>query len=349
MILGVALISSCATSDKAKSSSDAPDKNGPQPENGMKPYSEVITDEAESDEGLFDVHKIEEDFFYEIPDSLLNREMLLVSRIAETQNEIGYGGEKLNTQVVRWQKKNDDILLRHVSYENVASDSLPVYEAVRNSNFEPIIASFDIESLGEDSSGVVIDVTDLYSTDVQALGLQDSRREAYQVRRLDTDRSYIEHINSYPKNIEARNWLTYQASNPPSSSSTGTISMEVNHSMVVLPDEKMDTREYDERVGYFSIEQTDYGTEANKAKDMQYITRYQLIPKDKEAYLDGELVEPVNPIVYYIDPATPQKWRSYLKQGVEDWQPVLKMLLLQKIRPPRRKILNGVRKMRGIR
>jgi len=321
LVMCVAVISACASSQKAqdRSAQKAGKSQASESENGLKPYSEVITDEAETDDGLFDVHKIDADYYYEIPDSLLSREMLLVSRIAETQNEIGYGGEKLNTQVVRWQKKDDEILLRHVTYENVASDSLPVYEAVQNSNFEPIIATFDVKSLGEDSSGVVIDVTDLYSSDVKALGLQDYRREQYRVRRLDTDRSFIEHIHSYPQNIEARNLMTYEASNPPSSSSTGTISLEINHSMVLLPKDKMETRSYDQRVGYFSIEQTDYGTDAHKAKEKQYITRYKLVPKDKEAYLNGELVEPENPIVYYIDPATPQKWRPYLKEGVEMW------------------------------
>jgi len=318
----LAMLSACAASQKAQKSSSKSGKaaSAASDEGGLKSYSEVITDKAETDEGLFDVHKIEEDYFYEIPDSLLNREMLLVSRIAQTQNDIGYGGEKLNTQVVRWQRREDKVLLRHVTFENVAKDSLPIYKAVQHSNFEPIIAAFDVKSLGKDSSGVVIDVTSLYNTDIPSLGLQDSRRERYRVRRLDKERTFIRHVHSYPKNIEARSWLTYEASNPPSSASTGTISLEVNHSMVLLPDEKMDTRSYDQRVGYFSIQHTDYGTDAQKAKEVQYITRYKLIPKDKEAYLNGELVEPVNPIVYYIDPATPKKWRPYLKQGVEDWQ-----------------------------
>ncbi len=320
MVFCVGLLGACATTQSAQDQSKGGSPSSKESDNGMKPYSEVITDEADTDTGLFDVHKIDKDYFYEIPDSLLSREMLLVSRIAETQDEIGYGGEKLNTQVVRWQKKDDKILLRHVSYENVASDSLPVYEAVQNSNFEPIIASFDVKSLGKDSSGVVIDVTKLYASDIPALGLQSGQREEYRVRRLDTDRSFIEHINSYPENIEARNWMTYEASNPPSNSSTGTISLEVNHSMVLLPEQKWETRSYDQRVGYFSIQQTDYGTERHKANEQQYITRYKLVPSDKEAYLDGELVEPENPIVYYIDPATPKEWRPYLKQGVEDWQ-----------------------------
>ncbi len=319
-VLCITLLSACASSKKAQESPQSQDRPSNGPDNEIKAYSEVITDDAETDEGLFDVHKIDEDFFYEIPDSLLSREMLLLSRIAETQDEIGYGGEKLNTQVVRWQKKNDEILLRHVTYENVASDSLPVYRAVKNSNFEPIIATFDIESLGEDSSGVVIDVTDLYATDIPSLGLQSYHREQYRVRRLDPERSFIEHVRSYPRNIEARNWMTYEAGNPPSSSSTGTISIEINHSMVLLPAEKMDTRSFDQRVGYISVEQTDYGANAHKAKEVQYVTRYKLVPKDKEAYLNGELVEPKNPIVYYIDPATPKQWRPYMKQGVEDWQ-----------------------------
>lgn len=320
VILCAGVFTACATSQKAQDRSADAEKTSQKSENGMKPYSEVITEDAETDQGLFDVHKIDKDYFYEIPDSLLSREMLLVSRVAETQDEIGYGGEKLNTQVVRWQKKNDNILLRHVSYENVASDSLPVYEAVQNSNFEPIIASFDVKSLGKDSAGVVIDVTELFASDIPALGLQSGQREQYRVRRLDTDRSFIEHINSYPENIEARNWLTYEASNPPSNASTGTISMEINHSMILLPKEKWETRSYDQRVGYFSIQQTDYGTERHKAEDVQYVTRYKLVPSDKEAYLDGELVEPEKKIVYYIDPATPKEWRPYLKQGVEDWQ-----------------------------
>lgn len=325
-VVGMGLISGCASTKSsqdrgAQAQSDAQAQQSDSDENGLKPYDEVITDEAETDEGLFSVHMLDEEYYYEIPDSLMDEEMLLVSRIAKTQNEIGYGGEKLNTQVVRWQKRNDKMLLRQVTYENVASDTTePIYQAVQNSNFEPIIASFDIKSLGKDSTGAVINVTSLYNSDVPALGLQSSRRQQYQVRRLDGDRTFINYVHSYPRNIEVRSLLTYDASNPPSSSSTGTISLEVNHSMVLLPEEPMQTRRYDQRVGYFSVNMTYYGSDAQKAKERQYITRYQLVPKDKEAYLNGELVEPVEPIVYYIDPATPEKWRPYLKQGVTDWQ-----------------------------
>lgn len=290
-------------------------------EDDLKPYDEVVTDTTGTDAGLFTVHFMDdgEQLLFEIPDSLMNREMLLVSRVARTADEIGYGGEEANTQTVRWQRKGMAVLLRSVSYENVAADSLPIAEAVRNSNFEPVIASFDIEALNEDSSAVVIDVTKLYTTDVPSLGLPKGPREEYEVRRLDEDRSFLNRAASYPENVEVRAVLTYEAAKPPSQSSTGTISLEMNHSMVLLPEVPMQPRLFDQRVGYFALDQIDYGREAQRAEERKYILRWRLEPSDPEAYARGELVEPVEPIVYYIDPATPEKWRPYLKQGVADW------------------------------
>lgn len=328
MLITAGLLSGCSIFQKAQQeSADSPQESQEGPRMGqrgggddeMKPYSEVITDEAETDEGLFTVHKVDDSYYYEIPDSLLGREMLVVSRVAKTANNMGYGGEKNNTQTVRWHRKGDNILLRQVSYENVADSTDPVFQAVRNSNFEPVITAFNIASLGKDSSGVVIDVTSLYNSDVPAFGLSQGRRSAYGVRRLDASRTFIEHIRSYPRNIEARSLLTYDAANPPSNGDTGSLSLEMNHSMVLLPKVGMRPRHVDQRVGFFSVNKTDYGADAQRAKTIEYITRYKLVPSDKEAYMNGELVEPVEPIVYWIDPATPEKWRPYLKQGVEDW------------------------------
>lgn len=206
-------------------------------DNGMKKYSEVITDEAVSDSGLFVVHKVDDEYFYEIPNDVLDKEMLLVSRIARTADNIGYGGEQIGSQMVRWQRHDNSILLRIMSYSNVAPDGDPMELAVQSSNFEPILQSFDIEAINKDSSAVVIDVTGLYSEDVAALGLPKRRRDAYKVRRLDEDRSFISSIHSYPTNIEARSVMTYDATEAPSASATNTISVEINHSMVVLPEE----------------------------------------------------------------------------------------------------------------
>lgn len=292
------------------------------PSNGPKSYKEVITAKAKTKEGLFKVHQIEEKFYYEIPDSLLGRDMLMVVRIAKTADGLGYGGENTNNLMVRWEKNNDDILLKVVTVNNYAADSLPISMAVKASNLEPILQKFAIKSRGTDSTGTVIEATDLFSKDNQALGLQRSRRTQYKVSRLDTDRSYIVHVNSYPINIEARYVLTYAATEPPSNSATGLITLEMNASMVLLPKEPMMQRLADRRVGWFARSYVDYGADAQRATSRRYLDRWRLEvkPEDMEKFKRGELVEPVKQIVYYIDPATPTKWVPYLKQGVEDWQ-----------------------------
>ncbi|MDX5478375.1 MAG: DUF5117 domain-containing protein, partial [Cyclobacteriaceae bacterium] len=162
------------------------------PRNGIKPYSEVITAKAKSKEGLFSVHEIDGKYFYEIPDSLIGREMLMVTTIAKTADGIGYGGERTNTLLVRWDKNGDNVLLKVVSYSNTAADSLPIFTAVKSSNLEPILQKFDVKAKAKDDKGVVIEVTDLFSKDVQAIGLPRNRRTQYKVTRLDNERSYIE-------------------------------------------------------------------------------------------------------------------------------------------------------------
>jgi len=285
---------------------------------GIQPYEKVITSKAVTDEGLFKVHRVEDKYYYEIIDSLFGRELLNVNRIAKTADKIGYGGEKINEQVLRWQRKDKKVLLRVVSYNNVANDSLPIAESVRNSNFEPIIQSFDIKAFGKDST-VVIEVTPLFTKVVPAFGLDDATRKQYKISSLDESRTYVESIKSFPINIEVRNVLTYKATEPPSNSQTGAISLEINNSMVLLPQVPMTPRLQDKRVGFFSVSQTDYGLDEQKAALRTYIKRWRIEPKNIEAYKRGELVEPKKQIVYYIDPATPEKWRPYLKQGVEDW------------------------------
>jgi len=325
LLLTVFLVHSCAISIKTTSSkkSKAPAVEKPKPKKGdLKPYDEIITEDAVSDSGLFTVHKIDADFFYEIPDSLFDKEMLMVTRISKTASGIGFGGGKQNTQVLRWQKKNKKVLLRVVSYEVFAADSLPVYQAVVNSNFEPVLYTFPVETISKDSTATVINVTELFDKDVKALGLPSYRRKQYKVSRLESNKSFIESIKSYPKNIEARHVKTYAASNAPSNSSTGAISIEINNSMILLPENPMKRRYFDERVGWFTRGQVDYGLEDQRSRELTYLDRWRLEVKDEDIqkFKAGELVEPKKQIVYYIDRATPKKWRKYIKQGIEDWQ-----------------------------
>ncbi|MCH8550256.1 MAG: DUF5117 domain-containing protein, partial [Balneolaceae bacterium] len=279
----------------------------------------AIPSAAEKSEGLFNVYQTSDQILYEIPEEMLGRDMAIMSRIARTAEGLGWGGDRLAPQqVVQWERRGDKILLRGVSYSNTADENLPVYEAVQNSNFPTIIDSFEITETRDGS--YVIDVTDLYLKDSRLFGLQNRHRQQYTVRSLDRNRSFMEFVKAFPENIEVRTVLTYNADNPPSQQRTGTISLEVNHSMILLPEEPMRPRLFDERVAMISVSQTDYGSEAQYSRTKRYVTRFRLEPVDEEAYLRGELVEPKNPIVFYIDPATPEEWRPYFKEGIDEWQ-----------------------------
>ncbi len=322
----VLVVSGCSSSGAATKSGNSPSSSmkKPSPKKGdLKPFSEVITADAKTDEGLFNVHQVDDKYYFEIPNEMLDREMLLVSRVAGTVQNLSFGGagqKARSQQVVRWQRKDNKVLLRHVSYSSVADEEDPIYESVQNNNFEPVVHTFKIEANNEDTTGIVIEVSDLYTSDVALIsGLSGFQRRNFQVRRLDGSRSFVERMSSYPENIEVRHVLTYDASNPPDNGSTNTISLEMNQSMILLPEEPAMPRNWDQRVGYFSVAQYDYSSEKHKAARNRFITRYQLVPKDKEAYLRGELVEPEEQIVYYLDPATPKKWRPYLIQGINDW------------------------------
>ncbi|MGY8949168.1 MAG: zinc-dependent metalloprotease [Flavobacteriales bacterium] len=306
----------------AKADSDDNSKKESKEAKKPKSYEDIITKDAVTDHGLFDVHKVKDKYYYEINDSLLGREMLMVTRIAKTASGIGFGGGKQNTQVLRWHKKDQNILLRVVSHTVVANDSLPVSEAVLNSNFEPVLYSFKIATESKDSTSVVIDVTKLFTDDVKPLGFPQSRRKSYKISSLDSKRSFIESLKSYPQNIESRSVKTYKSSAPPSNSSTGAISLEINNSMILLPKIQMKKRYFDQRVGWFARSQVDYGLDVQESKSIKYLDRWRLEVKEEdiERFKNGELVTPKKQIVYYIDRATPVKWRKYIKQGIEDWQ-----------------------------
>ncbi|TXD48718.1 zinc-dependent metalloprotease [Polaribacter sp. IC073] len=290
-------------------------------------YTDFVKKDTKTAEGLFKVHENKDTFLYEIPKSFLGKEMLLVTRIKEIPADLGGGyvnaGSKINTQVIVWEQYKNKIFLKVKSYNAIANDSLPIYKSVKANNLEPIIYAFDVKSENEDATAILVDVTKFFSTDVKAItGLPAYFRKTYKVRKLDTDRSFIRSIKSYPKNIEVVQDFTFDADEPPSNLSTNTITMRINQSMILLPEKPMMSRVYDKRVGYFSLGNVDYNSEALKADSKRYIKRWRLEPKDEAAYNRGELVEPKKPIVYYLDPATPIKLRKYIKQGVDDWQKV---------------------------
>ncbi|MGB7785136.1 MAG: zinc-dependent metalloprotease [Salinimicrobium sp.] len=308
-------------SSKAPTAQNAPQKKD---KGDLKEYSEVITSEAQSDEGLFTTHSVGDKLYYEIPLDLLEKDMLLVSRIAGVPAGFGGGyinaGSKVNEQVVRWYKRGDNIDMKVISFENQSEEESPIYQSVAANNFFPILFSAKISAYNKEKNTAVIQVNDLFEEEVSAINaISPSLKKRYKVKKLDKSRSFIQEVHSYPKNVEVKHVMTYEAEEPPERDQAGTISMLLNQSMILLPEDKMQPRLADDRVGWFSVKKIDYNSDELKADDYEIIRRWKLEPKDMEAYKRGELVEPKKPIVYYLDPATPEKWRPYFKKGIEDW------------------------------
>jgi len=285
---------------------------------GPKPYDQVIPRGAKTDSGVFIVHQSNEKLWYEIPRRALGLEFLLVSDYAATQEGTRYAGENLNSQVVRWQRMGNRVLLRSVSYDMVADSANPVSRAVHLSNVEPVLMSFDIAAFSPNAdSNVVIEVTKLFTTDVPELGA----RRAYRMRQLDPARSFVERAKSFPINVEVTALHTFANDSVPGQNRTlGTLTFEMHYSMVQLPERPMARRLCDNRVGYFSITQLDFGTDEQRVATRCYITRWRLEPKDPNAAVS----DPIKPIVFYLDPATPKQWVPWMIKGVNAWEPAFR-------------------------
>ena len=305
---------------------------------GPKPYKDVITGKAVTKKGLFTVHRIEEKFFFEIPDSILGREILADIRYGKTPVSGGYGGSQLNQRTVKFEKgPNNMVFLRVVTLMNTADSSSSIYRAVTNSNLDPIAFAFPVAAYGKDSvsntSSTVIDVTDFFKGDNQPVSLTPGVKRNLNLSGIAADRSYIQSIKTYPINTEVRTVKTY-ITNPgggpptpfsqtlPAGDAAGAVTLELNTSFLLLPKVPMIRRLFDPRVGFFSDEYTVYSDDQQRVDKQVFAIRHRLEPKpeDLEKYKRGELVEPQKQIVYYIDPATPKKWRPYLIAGINDWQ-----------------------------
>ena len=262
--------------------------------------------------------------YFDINKDLLNVEILVVTRLAQIPS--GYSayinaGSKTSEQVIEFQKKNNSINIRQLSFNNVANQEDPINQSVIENNFPPILASFEIKNSGANS--FLIDVSNYFLNDSPGFNIINSRiKEQYKIGNVDKKRSSIDSARSFPENIEILNTLTFDTKKPPRENKTKTFSFQVNHSFILLPEDRMKIRYYDERVGWFTVNKIDYSSEALKSDSYKLIRRWRLEPKNEEAYLNGELVEPKKQIVYYLDPATPIKWRPYFKKGIEDWNSV---------------------------
>ena len=286
-----------------------------------RPYATVITAEAKSRPGLFKTHRIGSRVYFEIPRGELGSEMLLVTRAARVPLDAGYGGQQVGrSYVLRWERRDHRVLLRAVSYQTVADSTNPIYQAVRNSNNDIIVAAFNVETYGPDSAAV-IEVSKLYTAPPPELGPGAQFRGA-----ADPTRSFVEKVLSFPTNIEVEATLTFPppppggpgapAANPFAPAATGTASVGMHWSMIKLPEKPMMSRLADKRIGFFSLQKLDYSRPEQRAQERQYIVRWRLEKKDPNAAIS----EPVKPITYYVDPNTPDWLKPYVRRGIEQWQ-----------------------------
>ncbi|HEX6225404.1 MAG TPA: zinc-dependent metalloprotease [Chryseolinea sp.] len=287
-------------------------------------YNNIIRSNAITRKGLFTVHKVDDNYYFEVPDSLLGRDILVVCRIAQGAAGIrpeytGYAGDQIGNTVIRFEKgPGSKLFLRRITFEENAGDSTDaMYSAVVRSNLQPLVSAFGIGAYSPNGRGSVIEITDYVNGDNDILFFSSASKKTMRVGGLVSNTSYIKDISSFPLNVEIRTIKTYR-----NTVTDNTFTMELNTSLVLLPKKPMRKRFADRRIGYFTERYTDYDANPQGVKVVSYIKRWRLEPKpgDMEKYMRGELVEPQKPILYYIDPATPKNWVPYLIQGVMDWQ-----------------------------
>lgn len=337
------LLSTALSAQNPRTSPPVPPQAGfglNRPQSGLRSYSDVITSKAKTSRGLLTIHRIDDKFYFEIPDSLLNREILVVNRIAKAPAGVragflGYAGDEISENVISFEKgPSNKLFLRTFSYTEQGRDSAGMYQSVRNSNLQPINAGFTIAAIHTDSisdlKSTVIEMTDYMNGDNDILFFNSQVKRQLGLSAYQRETSYVVDAQAFANNVEIQTVKTYMRSASAGSSglslSFGTSggspsTFELNSSMILLPRVPMKPRYYDPRVGYYATGYTDFDLNSQGVEQVQMITRWRLEPKpeDVNKYLRGKLVEPAKQIVYYIDPATPKKWVPYLMQGVNDW------------------------------
>ena len=287
------------------------------PHVSVKPYADVVTKTAKTRAGLFRTHRVGDTLYFEIPSRELGRDMLLVGRYARTAavdaaNPFGaYGGDEFGERTLRWERSGNRVILRSPSFAIMADTSLPIYRAVQTGSYAPIIAIFDVAAYGPDSAAV-IDVTRLYTTDIPEFAAIHGQ--------VDEKRSYVESAVAFPDNLEIEATQT-GIPQPSGASSSGrdresAISVLAHWSMVRLPAIAMTPRLADDRIGFLTVTRTDYGTQQYRSVERDYINRWRLEKRNPGAAVS----DPVKPLVYYIDPATPEQWKPWIRKAVLDWQ-----------------------------
>jgi hypothetical protein len=314
-------VKAVAAVDPAKKTADSLKKA-----KALKPYGEIVTKTTKTQTGYFKVHQNDRKFYFEVPDSIMGRDILIVNRVSKASADMrngnyGYAGDQIGESVYRFEKGPDrKLFLRRISFSEYSGDSTKtMFASVDKNNVQAIAQAWPIVSMPTDSNAVVVEVTDFLNSDNEIIYFERKQfKERAGMGAQQNDMSYVDYIHATQKNVEIRAVKTYAAGRNPTSSN---YTVELNSSMALLPKVPMRPRLEDQRVGYFTKSFKDFDANPQGVATTTYITRWKMEPKpeDVEKYKRGELVEPAKKIVFYIDPVTPKKWVPYLIQGINDW------------------------------
>ena len=285
-------------------------------------YEKLMKKKAAIQEGLFRTRHIDDKYYFEVPDSMLGRLLICVTRFTAVPQDFGqFSGEKVTHATVYLERRDTtQILMRQYVLSQTADPDDRISQTLVQSTVDPIIAAFKIIGRNKETDESLIEVTPLLKGDSPLTSIASEMKTRLKIGGLQADRSFIDSLRVFPINIEVQTTRTYSSQNASSPASwTGSLTLGFNTSIVLLPREPMRKRLWDERVGYFVSRFTRFSDDQHKTDHEAFISRYRLEPKDEKAYRAGRLVEPKKQIVYYIDPATPKKWVPYLIQGINDW------------------------------
>ncbi len=292
------------------------------PEKKETEYEKLLKKAGVTTEGLFTVRHIEDKYYFEVPDDLLGRMLLCVTRFTAVPQGLGkFAGEEVSEGAVYFERRDTtQLLLRQYVQSHLSAPGDQITRTLLQSTVDPMVMAFKIIGRNKEQNSSLVEVTGLFKGDNQLTALSGNAKTSMKIGGLQADRSFVDTMKVFPTNIEVVATRTYgaqQGSAP--AAQTGAMTMGFNTSIVLLPEEPMRKRLWDKRVGYFVDNFVRFSDNQHKTEHESIVARYRLEPKDKKKYLRGELTEPVKQIVYYIDPATPKQWVPYLIQGVNDW------------------------------
>lgn len=337
VLVGSLLLSSNSVSAKRKKKASAKTEqkaDSASAVKGLPAVEKFIKPSAKKSEGMFNVIEQDKKYFLEIPHKLMGRDIFVfLSLVQGSAQEVrgprdmkGYAGDQLSSSVVRFELGEDDRLyLKEPKFDTaLPNKDSELYEAVKRSWLTPIANGFDLKAKGD--SSVVIDITEQYKSDSKYFSLFSAKTELG-LGGYQADKSYPTTISVFPENVIFRSVRSYSAGSPKKDLKgknlpAGPTTWEVASSWYLLPEKPMQPRHLDARVLYFATAWTDYSLNPVKAEQVAAACRWRLEPKaeDLQKYINGELVEPAKPIVYYIDKNTPKYLQEPMRRGIESWQ-----------------------------